>query len=119
MPMADSKRRALDRYNAEKCSQIAIRPLKADAAAIRAAAASAGQSLQGYIVQACQERAARDAAGQPVQAQADQDAGRVRFSCDAAALEAVALPGESAAQAGVRLLRQALQQAAQADSADT
>lgn len=60
MPVSDVKRRSNAKCNVEKCSQIAIRPLKEDAAAIRAAAKEAGQSLQGYIVQACRERTERD-----------------------------------------------------------
>ncbi|MCC8077856.1 MAG: hypothetical protein LIO60_05850 [Oscillospiraceae bacterium] len=59
MPVTESKRRANDRYNA-KCDQIQLRPIKADAAQVRAAAAAAGQSLQAYIMQACRERMARD-----------------------------------------------------------
>lgn len=66
MPVSEAKRRNNDKYNA-KCSQIQIRPLKEDAAEVRAAAAAAGQSLQAYIMQACRERMQRDAAraGQP------------------------------------------------------
>jgi hypothetical protein len=38
-----------------------IRPDKLEGAQIRADAAAAGQSLQAYILQACQERRERDA----------------------------------------------------------
>ena len=37
-----------------------LRPLKSEGAAIRAAAAAAGQSNQQYILQAARERMARD-----------------------------------------------------------
>lgn len=55
MPVSATKRRNNDNYNA-KCDAITIRPLKATGAAIRAAAAAAGQSLQGYILQAVRAR---------------------------------------------------------------
>lgn len=59
MPVSETKRRNNDNYNA-KCDRIVIQPLKSKGAEIRAAAQSAGQSLQGYILQAC--RAAMDPA---------------------------------------------------------
>jgi predicted HicB family RNase H-like nuclease len=59
MPVSEAKRRNNDKYNA-KCDYINLRPLKAKGAAIRAAADAAGQSLQGYILQAIDERMARD-----------------------------------------------------------
>ncbi len=62
MPVSEARRRTNDAYN-KKCDYINIRPLKPEGAAIRAAAAAAGQSLQGYILQACAERMQRD--GQP------------------------------------------------------
>ena len=61
MPVSETKRRNNDKYNA-KCDAITIRPLKETGAGIRAAAIAAGQSLQGYILQACAERMARDQA---------------------------------------------------------
>ena len=61
MPVSAAKRRNNDNYNA-KCDAITIRPLKPQGAAIRTAAEAAGQSLQGYILQACAERMARDQA---------------------------------------------------------
>ena len=70
MPVSAAKRRNNDNYNA-KCDAITIRPLKPQGTAIRAAAEAAGQSLQGYILQACAERMARDQA---------QAAGAGRFS---------------------------------------
>lgn len=57
--VTDAKRRANDAYNA-KCDYISIRPSKEDGAQIRAAAAAAGQSLQGYILQAVRDRIARE-----------------------------------------------------------
>lgn len=63
MPVSDAKRRNNDKYNA-KCDRITVWPLKPEGAAIRAAAAVAGQSLQGYILQAVRERMAKE--GQPL-----------------------------------------------------
>ena len=63
MPVSAARRRTNDAYNA-KCDYISLRPLKPDGAAIRAAAAVAGQSLQGYILQAVRERMAKE--GQPL-----------------------------------------------------
>ena len=65
--MAVSARKRLnnDKYNA-KCTQINLKPLTPEANAIKAAAAAAGQSLQGYILQAVRERMAKD--GQPLTA---------------------------------------------------
>lgn len=48
------------KYNKSRDS-ITMRPTKEDGARIRADAAAAGQSLQAYILQACQERRERDA----------------------------------------------------------
>lgn len=59
MPVRESKRRNNDNYNA-KCDTIQIRPLKPIGDQIRAAAAAAGQSLQGYILQAVRERMERE-----------------------------------------------------------
>lgn len=63
MAIPESRRRGNDKYNA-KCDYISIRPVKPIGAAIRAAAEAAGQSVQGYVIQACNERMARD--GQPL-----------------------------------------------------
>lgn len=57
--VSEAKRRANDSYNA-KCDYISLRPPKDDGQAIRAAAATAGQSLQGYILQAVRERMERE-----------------------------------------------------------
>lgn len=59
MAINPKKRVTNDRYNA-KCAQINIKPLKPEAEAIKTAAAAAGQSLQGYILQAVRERMERD-----------------------------------------------------------
>lgn len=48
------------KYNKSRDS-ITIRPTKEDGAQIRDGAAAAGQSIQTYILQACQERRERDA----------------------------------------------------------
>ena len=61
MPVSAAKRRNNDNYNA-KCDAITIRPLKPQGTAIRTAAEAAGQSLQGYILQACAEGMAGDQA---------------------------------------------------------
>lgn len=44
-----------------KYGQILLKPYKAEREQIRAAAATAGQSVQGYILQAVRERMERDA----------------------------------------------------------
>ena len=56
---SEAQIRASVRYNQSKDS-ITIRPSKEDGAAVRAAAAAAGQSVQGYIMQACSERMRRE-----------------------------------------------------------
>ena len=60
MPVSETKRRNNDAYNA-KCDRIVIQPKKEQGQEIRNAAATAGQSLQGYILQAIAERMERDA----------------------------------------------------------
>lgn len=62
MPTSPKKRASNDRYN-EKCDIIYLKPIKERGAAIRAAAAASGQSLQGYILQAVEDRMAREAHG--------------------------------------------------------
>ncbi len=52
--------RANVKYNKSRDS-ITIRPTKEDGAQIRDDAKRAGQSIQNYILQACQERRERDA----------------------------------------------------------
>lgn len=59
MPVSESKRKSNDRYNS-KCDYISLRPIKEKGEAVREAAKQAGQSLQGYILQAVEERMERD-----------------------------------------------------------
>ena len=59
MPVSEKKRKSNDAYNA-KCDFIAVRPMLEDGAVIRETAKAAGQSLQGYILQAVRERMERD-----------------------------------------------------------
>lgn len=59
MAVSEKKRKSLDAYNAT-CDYISLRPKKDVGATIRAAADAAGQSLQGYILQAIRERMERD-----------------------------------------------------------
>lgn len=61
MPVSEAKKKANARWNASK-DNLMIRPSKEDGAAIRAAAAAAGQSNQQYILQAVRERMERDKA---------------------------------------------------------
>ncbi len=58
-------------YNRRQDS-ITIRPSREDGAAIRAAAAAAGQPVQVYIKQACFERMQRDGFTPPEATDADQ-----------------------------------------------
>lgn len=61
--MAISKQKAItDKRHLDKLDKIKIQPYKAEGAQIRKAAADAGQSLQGYILQAVRERMERDKA---------------------------------------------------------
>lgn len=57
--VSEARRRANDKYTA-KCDRIMIKPLRSNGALIRQAANDAGQSLQGYILQAIKERMERD-----------------------------------------------------------
>lgn len=59
MPISDKKKISNSRY-ISKCDSIQIRPSKERGEQIRKAAAAAGQSLQGYIMQACLERMDRE-----------------------------------------------------------
>ena len=98
MPISDAKRAGNDRYNA-KCDTIQIRPIMEQGTEIRTAAQAAGQSLQGFILQACRERMERDsaavAADEPVSsAGAAQECGAVSIPSDA--LEAVRTAAEAA-----------------------
>lgn len=55
----ESQRRASINYN-KRQDNIMIRPCKEEGAEIRQAAANAGQSVQGYILQAIKERMERE-----------------------------------------------------------
>ena len=57
MPSSDAQKKAVREYQ-KKCDAIMLRPLKAEGEAIRAAAAAAGESTQGYILEAVRKRMA-------------------------------------------------------------
>jgi uncharacterized protein (DUF1778 family) len=59
MAISEKKKITDARYQA-KLDVINIRPIKERGAKIRAAAAASGQSLQGYILQAVEERMQRE-----------------------------------------------------------
>ncbi len=61
MALSEAKKAADRRHNA-KLDQIMIRPYKEEGAAIRAAAARSGKSLQGYILEAVRSRMEGEAA---------------------------------------------------------
>ena len=63
MPIPESKRRNNDIYNA-KCDRISARPIKPIAKA-------AGQSVQAYVLQACEERMKRE--GRPLELDSPAD----------------------------------------------
>lgn len=64
MAVSEAHSRASVKYNKAR-DNIMIRPTKEDGAEIRQAAAAAGQSVQGYILQACSERMQRENHGKP------------------------------------------------------
>ena len=99
MPVSESKRRNNDNYNA-KCDYISLRPIKEQGQKIREAAAAAGQSLQGVILQAVREKMES--------VTASEEEGRVKISVRASAMEKHQQPGESAAECAVRILKEAL-----------
>ncbi len=57
----NEKKKESNRRSDEKYSQILLKPYRAEAETIRQSAAAAGQSLQGYILQAVRERMDREA----------------------------------------------------------
>lgn len=59
MAVSAAHTRASIKYNKSR-DNITIRPTKEGGAEIRQAAEAAGQSVQGYILQACAERMQRD-----------------------------------------------------------
>ena len=71
MPCTEARKRANAAYNRRQDS-ITIRPSREDGAAIRTAAAAAGQPVQVYIKQACFERMQRDGFTLPEATDADQ-----------------------------------------------
>ena len=97
MAVSEAHKRASYKYNSSRDS-ITIRPEKEDGAKLRMAAATAGQSIQKFVMQACRERMARDsaaAADEPVSsAGAAQQCGAVSIPSDA--LEAVRTAAEAA-----------------------
>ena len=99
MPVSATKRRNNDNYNA-KCDYISLRPIKEQGQKIREAAAAAGQSLQGVILQAVREKMES--------VTASEEEGRVKISVRASAMEKHQQPGESAAECAVRILKEAL-----------
>ena len=71
MPCTEAQKRSNIAYNRRRDS-ITIRPSREDGAAIRAAAAAAGQPVQVYIKQACFERMQRDGFTPPEATDAEQ-----------------------------------------------
>lgn len=59
MALSEAKK-AADKRHVSKLDNIMIRPYLEEGATIRAAAAAAGQSVQGYILQAIRERMERE-----------------------------------------------------------
>ena len=102
MAMSQAKKEGNARYIA-KLDVIKVQPLKDEGAQIREAAAAAGMSLQGYILQA-------------VRAQmGTEEDDRVHLSISAASLEPYRLEGESAGQTAARLLQLGIQAADKQD----
>lgn len=67
----DAKRAANAAYQRRQ-DALTVRPSRADGAAIRAAAAAAGQSTQAWILRACFEQMQRDGFTPPEATNADQ-----------------------------------------------
>jgi predicted DNA binding CopG/RHH family protein len=59
MSISEKKKARNNRYT-KKCDSINIRPIKERGAKIRQTAANAGMSLQGYILQAVEEKMERE-----------------------------------------------------------
>lgn len=96
MALTNNKRASNAKYLL-KCDAITIRPPMEKGQAYRDAAADAGKSLQGYIMDALDAYASGEAV------QAVEDAGRVRFSISAKALAGLCMDGETEGQAAARL----------------
>lgn len=60
--MLTEKKAITNKKHIDKLDKIKLQPYKAEGEAIRQAAADAGQSLQGYILQAVRERMDRERA---------------------------------------------------------
>lgn len=58
--MLTDKKAKTNRAHQAKLDRIVLQPYREEGALIREAAAAAGQSLQGYILQACRERMERE-----------------------------------------------------------
>lgn len=99
MPYNEKKAES-NRKSDQKYMQMLLKPYKAEGEKIRAAAAAAGQSLQGYILQAVREKMES--------VTASEEEGRVKISVRASAMEKHQQPGESAAECAVRILKEAL-----------
>ena len=70
MPCTEAQKRGNAAYNRRQ-DNIMIRPSKAEGALIRAAAAEAGQSVQGYILDTLRARLQADGQLPPVPAPTD------------------------------------------------
>ena len=94
----EAKKKAVQRYQS-KCDAIMLRPPISEGETIRAAAVQAGQSTQGYILDAVRQR---------MQGSASDDGQRVHISIGYGTIDAVRLDGESREQAARRILSDAL-----------
>ena len=92
-----------------------VRPTKEEGAAIRAAAASVGQSVQAYILQAIRERMEREQAQQAAQ---PEDAQQNSRPSTLDTMRAIAASGRSVADI-IREERAAAEATAEADRAET
>ena len=89
--MALSEKKAItDKRHQDKLDKIKIQPYKNQGAAIRAAAAAAGQSLQGYILQAVRARMEQE--GQPLEIE-QTPAGCRGYGAGPLCLSGATLPG--------------------------
>lgn len=69
---SDAQRKAVLAYQRRQ-DAIVLRPSRTDGAAIRAAAAAAGQSMQAWILRACAEQMQRDGFTPPAAPDAGDD----------------------------------------------
>ena len=110
----EAQKRASTNYN-RKQDNIMIRPAKEEGAAIRAAAAKAGQSVQAYVLQAVRERMEREQAQQAAQ---PEDAQQNSRPSTLHTMRAIAASGRSVADI-IREERAAAAAKAEADRAET